>query len=80
MPISDVVSDAELKRRYDALPPIVELTGERTFLSRCGTWEMFVDRAPIVSKDFHRMSDSLRLRQQEYHPDLYALIVEAFPG
>ena len=80
MPISDVMSDEELKRRYDALPPIVELMGERTFLSRCGTWELFIERAPMVSQDFRNMSDSLRLRQQEHHPELYALIVEAFPG
>ena len=80
MPISDVMSDAELKRRYDALPPIEEIPGERTFLSRCGSWEFFVERAPMVSQDFRHMSDSLRHRQQEHHPELYALIIEAFPG
>ena len=80
MPISDVMSDDELRRRYDALPPIVELMGERTFLSRCGTWELFVERAPIVSRDFRHVSNSLQLRQQEHHPELYALIVEAFLG
>ena len=74
------MSDEELKRRYNTLPPIVELMGERTFLSRCGTWELFIERAPMVSRDFRHMSDSLRLRQQEHNPELYALIVEAFPG
>ena len=36
MPISNVMSNDELKQRYNALPPIVELMGERTFLSRFG--------------------------------------------
>ena len=55
MPISNVMSDEELKRRYDALPHFAELVGERTYLSRCGTWEMFVDRAPMISDGFHAM-------------------------
>ena len=78
MPISNVMSDDELRARYDALPHFEELPGERTYLSRCGTWEMFVERAPIVSDGFHAKNGD-RLRQRDYAPALYDLIVEAFP-
>ena len=80
MPISDVVSDEELKRRYDALPHFEELPGEWTYLSRCGTWELFIERAHLVAKGFSSNHDDDRLRQRNYAPDLYDLIVEAFPG
>ena len=80
MPISDVMSDEELKRRYDALPHFEELPGERTYLSRCGTWELLVERAPLIAKGFSSNDDDDRLWQRDYAPKLYDLIVEAFPG
>ena len=86
MSISPVMSDEELRRRYDDLSPIEELAGERTFLSRCATWEMFVERAPMLAERWaaDRNSDDVpaqkrALDQGWQHPELYDLIVEAFP-
>ena len=86
MSISPVMSDEELRRRYDALSPIEELMGERTFLSRCATWEMFVERGPVIARKWaeDRNSDDAvaqsRVPDEGWqHPELYDLIVEAVP-
>ena len=80
MPISDVMTDEELKRRYDSLPELPEIPGERTFISRCYDWEMFCDRVARVAAGFRASNQKQRDLQRSFAPELYDLIVEAFPS
>lgn len=68
----------ELRARYDALGPIEELVGERTYLGRCNTFARFMEYGPQCAK-FMRYSDRRGYREREFHPALAALLVEAWP-
>lgn len=40
---------SELRARYEALGPIEEMPGERTYLGRCHTFEQFLSYGPILA-------------------------------
>ncbi len=82
MPISSQMSDEELRERFEALgPPLAELPGERTYISRCATWEAFVECGPEVARllrvPMYPERDTERKREKA--PGLYDLLMEAFP-
>ncbi|MFP4147821.1 MAG: hypothetical protein ACLFSI_08945 [Halorhodospira sp.] len=76
------MSDEELRERFDALgPPLAELPGERTYISRCATWEGFVERGPEVARHL-RVPAPIQEdedRKREIASGLYDLLMEAFP-
>gem|GEM_PF-4280099 len=41
----------ELKRRYEALGPIEEPIGERSYAGRCSTFESFLEYGPVFALD-----------------------------
>lgn len=70
----------ELHARYAALGPIVELSGERTYLGRCNTFARFLENGPRCAS-FMRYFDRTGEGERErgFHPALAALLVEAWP-
>ena len=82
MPISSQMSDEELRERFEALgPPLAELPGERTYISRCAVWEDFAERGPEVARMLREpmYPDDDRERERRKAPGLYDLLMEAFP-
>lgn len=77
------VAAAELRRRYEALLPIEELPGERTFRIRLGGgWEAFLFYGRDASAWLHRQSHmdvGRRDSMFEDYPELVALVMEAWP-
>lgn len=67
-----------LRARYDALGPIAELPGERTYLGRCNTFARFMENGPQCAA-FMRYSIRSGYRESEFHPELAALLLEAWP-
>jgi hypothetical protein len=85
----------ELLGKYEALGPLEELDGERTFVGRCATFESFLDYGAkismMIAADRHLAASSnpddwpaasaAALEQMErQHPGLFALIQEAWPA
>lgn len=71
----------ELRARYDALGPIEELIGERTYLGRCNTFARFMENGPKCAafmRFFDRQGEGER--ERGFHPALAALLVEAWPN
>jgi hypothetical protein len=70
----------ELRARYEALGPIEELSGERTYLGRCNTFARFLEngqRCAAYMRYFDRYGEGER--ERGFHPALAALLVEAWP-
>ncbi len=77
MSVKPAIAINELKTRYDALGPIEELPGERTFLGRCSTFESFLEYGPDLA-DFLRNGASLP-SVQRHAPGLAELALEVWP-
>jgi hypothetical protein len=76
---------AQLRRRYEALPPIEELPGERTFRIRLGSgWESFLcygpDAAAWIRHQLAEEGPGARDTMLEDCPELVALVQEAWPA
>jgi hypothetical protein len=67
----------ELRRRYDALGPIKEYTGERTFAGRCCNFENFINYGPVFA-DAIVNCDPVEDVVTDY-PGLAQLTLEAWP-
>jgi len=69
----------EIKAKYEALLPIEELDGERTFLSRVGRWENFLKDGEFVIKDLESVEfEGDKRINRSVHPKLYDLLKEVF--
>lgn len=67
-----------LRARYDALGTVEELPGERTFRGRCNTWPRFLEYGGACA-DLLRSFDDSGDTQDTLHPELAALLREAWP-
>lgn len=82
MAYSPVFDDDELRQRYNDLPPLEEMEGERTYISRCSTWEHFVERGPMAAEQMRRIAErqpELAEIERSQAPELYDLLLEAWP-
>ncbi len=68
----------ELQRRYESLGKIEEMAGERTFLSRCGSWDDFLYYVPFLVDDLNAGRNHKYL--DEHAPGLKELCMDAWPG
>ena len=70
----------ELARRYEALGPLEDWPGERTFVSRCLSFQSFLDYGAAVARDLRRESRAWGTGQAlAPNPALGALILSAWP-
>lgn len=71
----------ELARRYEALGPLEDWAGERTFVSRCLSFQSFLDYGPAVAHDLRREVRAWGTEQAlAPNPALGALILSAWPS
>lgn len=73
---------AELRARYNALGKLEDWPGERTFISRCLSFDDFLKLGPMVAQDFAGWRETYPPnleRAEEGHPGLFALIIAAWP-
>jgi hypothetical protein len=73
---------AELRARYDALGELEEWPGERTFISRCQSFDEFLKFGPLVAQDFatfRQRSPDEAADMVAMHPGLSALVDAAWP-
>lgn len=76
------LSLAELRARYDALGKLEDWPFERTFVSRCLSFDDFLKFGPMVAEDFATMRarDPRQADEMvEPNPELAALILAAWP-
>jgi hypothetical protein len=80
------IDTKDLQRRYDALGPLRELPGERTFFGRCASFESFLDYGPSLAQ-FARAGNvtaedwqSAPEPHRSQWPGLVSLASEAWPG
>lgn len=76
---SPVIDLTTLRSKYDALPAIEELPGERTYLGRCDTFARFLQFGPDCAA-FLRYFEAEGSPIDDYHPELAALLREAWPA
>lgn len=71
----------ELKARYDAtpIPPKDPMDWDRTWVDRCRTWEGFLAKGPLAAYGFTNCSNSGRGELRTLAPELFDLVVAAFP-
>ena len=67
----------ELRKRYEALGPIEELSGERSYLGRCCDFEGFLQNGPSMAKDLRDGADLPSVTRTL--PELADLALEAWP-
>jgi hypothetical protein len=76
----------ELRERHRALGALEELPGERTILTRCGTFEGLLRNGSACAESLR--ADMARRRESgreeagamRHHPELCALVLEAWPS
>lgn len=76
-PRPPAIALAELRRRYEALGPIEELPGERTYLGRCYTFEQFLAYGPALAADWRDLGPMMG--REPLVAQLAALACEAWP-
>jgi hypothetical protein len=67
----------ELRKRYEALGPIEELSGDRSYLGRCSDFEGFLQNGPFMAKDLRDGADLPSVTRTL--PELADLAIEAWP-
>lgn len=67
----------ELRARYDELGPVVELSGERSFLGRCSDFEGFLENGPVLAASLRRGDDLPSVTR--HMPALADLALAAWP-
>lgn len=73
---SPVIPMDELRRRYEALGKIEEMIGERSFLGRCSTFELFLDYGDALADT---LRDGGAEEVRTIAPALGDLALEAWP-
>jgi hypothetical protein len=76
-PREPVIALDELRRRYDALGPIREYIGERTFAGRCHSFQMFLEYGQVFS-DYIASGGRVDDIRKDF-PGLVDLVKEAWP-
>jgi hypothetical protein len=77
-PRDPVIPLEELRRRYEALGPIREYIGDRSYAGRCADWESFLRYGPHFSDD---LAHHLPVGDvPDRYPELVALVEEAWPA
>jgi len=75
--------DNVLRARYEALGKLEEWPGERTFISRCRTFNDLIENGARVADDIARAARSSDPEEvvdlRNAHPGLFDLIREAWP-
>jgi hypothetical protein len=67
----------ELQKRYEALGPIEELSGERSYLGRCSDFEGFLQNGPFMAEDLRAGSELPSVTRTL--PELAELALVAWP-
>ena len=71
----------ETQRRYEALAPIEDLPGERTFLTRCATFDQFLQNGAMCAAGIRWFDrDGQGEEHRAMHPQLAELLVECWPN
>lgn len=71
----------QFRAEYEKLrPSIPEFPGEREWPDRLRTWEDFERLGPIVAGQFRRIGAYERERRRAMAPELFELLVRAFPA
>lgn len=74
----------ELRRRYEALGPLPQFPGGRSWVDRIDTFENFVTYGPDVTRLFaalrQRFSDTSDAELGRDCPPLFRLLMQAFPA
>lgn len=68
----------ELYQRYRALGSIRENSGERTFVEKCSTFELFLENGPSFASYLDESPDIFKDIMKNY-PGLIDLVKEAWP-
>ena len=72
-----VIPIAELKRLYDAIGPIEELIGDRSYAGRCGNFESFLEYGPAFAYDLFHKNPVGDVPSR--YPLLVDLVIRAWP-
>ena len=76
-PRQPAIPPDDLRKRYEALGPIEELSGERSFLGRCSDFEGFLENGPLLASALRRGADLPSVTKSL--PALGELALEAWP-
>lgn len=73
-----IMNKNDLYRRYSFLGKLVEYPGERTFIGKCSTFELFLENDPSFA-GYLEESPNMFSDIVKYYPALNDLVKEAWP-